>query len=374
MNNCPNCGSNINQGEAFCRNCGTKMPIPQNNIMNNMQQPQPINNINNINTQPTIPMNNQQVNNGPVTNFDNPNINTSAVQRDYESNEVLIDAYIGKNADNLKNKGFSWCTFLFGFLYPLYRKMWLIGFGWFAINSIVNMFLSKLASLITLIVGIIASIQFKKWYLTHVEEEVNKIKTENPSKTQEELIAICKKKGGTTVVPVIVAILIYGGIMYYAFSAIFTALNGNNPNNYNEPASVNTNTNTGNGLVGNLDVTIPSTLTATTQSNTIASYHTEDYKCSLMISGYAIASTYNNDAQAYLEKHVYYSASDTYSGISNKTINGKTWNYVSVTKSYGTTHYYATIDGEKIYEIEFSENSDTCAPIHNAVVNSLRFK
>ena len=53
MNNCPNCGSNINQGEAFCRNCGTKMTIPQNNIMNNMQQPQPINNINNINTQST---------------------------------------------------------------------------------------------------------------------------------------------------------------------------------------------------------------------------------------------------------------------------------------------------------------------------------
>ena len=35
---------------------------------------------------------------------------------DYED---LVDAYIGKNADKLKNGGFSGCVFFFGFLYVL---------------------------------------------------------------------------------------------------------------------------------------------------------------------------------------------------------------------------------------------------------------
>lgn len=44
MNNCPNCGSKVNQGEAFCRVCGTRVALPQNNIANNTQLAQPTNN------------------------------------------------------------------------------------------------------------------------------------------------------------------------------------------------------------------------------------------------------------------------------------------------------------------------------------------
>lgn len=44
MNNCPNCGSSVNQGDAFCKVCGTKLPLPQNNISNNTQQFQGVSN------------------------------------------------------------------------------------------------------------------------------------------------------------------------------------------------------------------------------------------------------------------------------------------------------------------------------------------
>ena len=43
MNNCPNCGANVNSDEAFCRVCGTKIAVPQNNF-NNTQQNQEMNN------------------------------------------------------------------------------------------------------------------------------------------------------------------------------------------------------------------------------------------------------------------------------------------------------------------------------------------
>ena len=64
MNNCPNCGSNVNSGEAFCRMCGTKMPVSQTNFSNNTQQPQ----------------NNGYVNNGML-------------QSSYINNEDLADVY-----------------------------------------------------------------------------------------------------------------------------------------------------------------------------------------------------------------------------------------------------------------------------------------
>ena len=40
MNNCPNCGSSLNAGDAFCGICGAKIPLPQNNGYSNgmMQQ------------------------------------------------------------------------------------------------------------------------------------------------------------------------------------------------------------------------------------------------------------------------------------------------------------------------------------------------
>lgn len=43
MNNCPNCGANLNPNEDFCRVCGTKVSLPQNNFYNNVQPPQQMN-------------------------------------------------------------------------------------------------------------------------------------------------------------------------------------------------------------------------------------------------------------------------------------------------------------------------------------------
>ena len=86
MNNCPNCGSTVNQGEAFCRMCGTKLPLPQNNIFNNnTQQPEQFVN------QPQQ-MNNQNVNfeqsyqNFNQTQKNNYNVNLDKYQYKYNKN------------------------------------------------------------------------------------------------------------------------------------------------------------------------------------------------------------------------------------------------------------------------------------------------
>ena len=71
MNTCSNCGANIEQGETFCKVCG-------NQITN-------------------------------IGNADN-----------------LINAYIGDNVDAvdaIRNRVFSFNTFLFGIYYVIYRKV-----------------------------------------------------------------------------------------------------------------------------------------------------------------------------------------------------------------------------------------------------------
>ena len=371
MNNCPNCGSNVNPGEAFCRMCGTKIPTPENNITNNTQQPQtdfsnnafqPINN--NVNS--TFQ---------PQTTF---NQNNTMVQNSYNNDDALIDAYIGKNVDKLKNGGFSGCTFFFGAIYALYRKMWLLGAIWIAAAMIANLFLPTFASLLSLVANIVISIQFKKWYMKHVEEEVAKIKAQNPGKSNKELIEICRKKGGTSMIPVIIAIIFYAAIVAYTTAQTVKTIQeakekaGNIDYNYD---NTNTNTTTDNS---DLDITIPSMLAANTiGSGNYVMYNSEDYKCYIAVTTSQYAKLYNYDAKTYMEKKIYYSATDTFSGFSTKTINGKTWQYAKVTKSYGESEHYGIVNGENAYAVEFSATNEAkskCQSAFNSAVNSMRIK
>lgn len=38
MNNCPNCGTNVNSGDFFCKVCGTTISMQSNNILDGIQQ------------------------------------------------------------------------------------------------------------------------------------------------------------------------------------------------------------------------------------------------------------------------------------------------------------------------------------------------
>lgn len=329
MNNCPNCGSKANQGDAFCKICGTKLPLPQN-IENNTFQYQQYQNI--------------------------------AYNNEIDE-EYLIDSYIGKNADKLKKGNFSINTLLFGSLYVLYRKMWLLGFIWLTINITANIFLSSIALYITIIVKIIISTQFKKYYLKHVKEQVDKIKTENPNKTKEQLMIICSQKGGTTLIPVIIAIIVYGITIFIAVASILSI--------YNRTP----------GTLDDLKVTIPNNLTMDSFSyDEYKSYHTNsniaNEYCTLGISTYH-AFYYDYDAKQYLENRIKYSSSD-YSEIRKKRINKKYWYYTEATTEFNTkNYYYVTEKNGTIYEVKFNIYNDTnkaCTNAYNTIINSLEFK
>ena len=140
----------------------------------------------------------------------------------------LIDAYIGVNSEKLKDGSFSWCTLIFGPLYVFYRKMWLFGFVWFLIISVITLLAALfsinfssilpiidygnysaaniLTFVITWIVNIVMSFMFKKLYIKKVTKKVEQIKQKNIGASNEELSKICSKKGGTTILGIILAI------------------------------------------------------------------------------------------------------------------------------------------------------------------------
>lgn len=108
MNNCPNCGSPRNQGDVFCKVCGTKLPSSQN-IETNPQQYQQITN-QNINLTDYQKSNDLQTNSN--LNFQQNQNNTYSINNEIDD-EYLIDSYIGKNTDKLKKGNFSFNTLFF---------------------------------------------------------------------------------------------------------------------------------------------------------------------------------------------------------------------------------------------------------------------
>lgn len=203
--NCGNCGSNVNPGDMFCQSCGAGI----NNSVSN--------------------------------------------QNTVISDDALIDAYIGKNIQELRKGNFSWCTFFFDVFYAFYRKMWLFGILYllsylvlFALIMVLIVILVKQTNEITFIqnyfkyyliiyggisltslaLRLIFSFKFKKSYLKHATKKVEQIKVRNMGKTNEEIKKECSKKGGTSIVGIFLALLL--PVMLYLLLAIPYAIQNKN--------------------------------------------------------------------------------------------------------------------------------------------------
>ena len=98
MNNCPNCGANIVNGDVFCRECGFRLDNPQVNNQTIYQQPI-------IGQQQGIP--------SGKTFKEMQMTNPLSGKPQYRpvTDDELINEYIGSNAKILRTGGFSFCTF-----------------------------------------------------------------------------------------------------------------------------------------------------------------------------------------------------------------------------------------------------------------------
>lgn len=247
MINCPNCGFLNSEGSAVCGNCGSSLINGTNNSQSlgtpsvNIQYTDNYSN-SNFNPNGDLDINPEFTNNMEVGNMDeNFNSNQMSQESNYEkvpfdfdsvqnateSNVVVsdddrfIDSYIGKNVSKVKKAKVSIWAFFFGPLYLWYRKMYKL----FGIVLGVNLLVSTIFSLLniplaTVVIMIIIDLglgfKFQDLYLKEVNKSVDKIKNSNQEKNEEDIINICSKKGGITIVPMIVGAVLVVMVMVFA--------------------------------------------------------------------------------------------------------------------------------------------------------------
>lgn len=346
MNNCPKCGSSVNPGESFCRMCGASLLDNSFNSFEDQhsvqQDVQPL-------FQPVFKQNGFQSSN----DFQSQNSS---------DDDVLVDAFIGKNADKIKKGDFSICTFFFGSIYALYRKMWLVGFAWIFGSIVVNMFLPFFGNLVSIGAHIWISIEFNKWYLSNVKEQVSSIKKMYPGKSIDELAKICRQKGGTTVVPVVIF-----SILLFLFIGLFVLFVVVGILSYSNYAS---------SSFDGLSVPVPESFVESNFSFSNykvynSSFSDSSDSCSLTVS--KSSTILYDDAKEYLESFV----SDVDSVIDTKVINDITWYYAESQSTYNHKYYYTSQNEDDVYRVEFSivrDDDGKCSKAYNTVLNFMEFK
>ena len=129
--------------------------------------------------------------------------------KDYETLKMV---YIGNNYVGIEESKLSFSSLLFGPIYALYRKIYLVGIVWlFIIVLLLLNFSVYVALSINLVFNIIMFLMFNSLYLKIIDKKINKIVDKHPNYTLEELKRICAKNGRTS--PVFIVIFTILGIL-----------------------------------------------------------------------------------------------------------------------------------------------------------------
>lgn len=170
---CKECGTLLNEEQNFCVVCGKQVEGANNKETS--------------------------LNNSYYSDFD----------------ESLLKSYIGNNADKILNlhrkptfQRNSMPVLYFGILYYFYRKQWLLGLIFLIGELLLILIIPEYSVYVIKFVDAIMLMYFIPYYIKNARTKINKIKEENPNKSKEELMEICKKKGGTTILPIIGCIIV----------------------------------------------------------------------------------------------------------------------------------------------------------------------
>ena len=321
------------------------------------------NNENNINTNPIV--NDNTINNQSVNQFENSiennqSINNIEANREVNSNynqnlsldEKLLSAYVGNNYDKIINKKFNVSAFFFSFFYLAYRKIYLLTFILLVVLNLLSK-ISNILSFITIIVLIVIGFTFNKNYILYSKKQIDKIKKNNSNLSEEQLIEIVRKKGGTSTAGMIIFMIIWFVIAAF--------LNSVTPTKYKT------------ATVGDYDNDY--VLEYSVPSNLMNFSSDDDYKLYGSISGLKASCKYeiiyNNtpfDVYGYENEEALRSAFD--SEYSTINLNDKTWHYKNKTGKIEYAFYDE--DVKALYKI-FLEGDSQCLSYNDKISQSFKF-
>ena len=123
--------------------------------------------------------------------------------------EKLLIAYIGNNYQQIMQQKFSFSALFLSWIYTLYRKVYIPSIIGMIAFVILGFLPNLIFSIIALIFVIVLGINFNKWYIAYAKKQISKIKTNNPVANENELVNICKNKGGTNIWMAIVILVVF---------------------------------------------------------------------------------------------------------------------------------------------------------------------
>lgn len=323
---CTNCGTYINETDKFCKNCGEKNKNDHavqysysRNYSNTTKSTYNTNHEAQFNyshnysnqTKPSYNLNsNHEDQYYSKYSFD-PSKYSYATTYTPSGDDKYVKAYIGTNYEHIKNSKISLPALFFGAYYLLYRKVWNCALIYIIINAAAQLLLGdSLSTLAAIILNIYTAYKFKDIYLKKVDNHVERIKQENLDKTNEELINICKKKGGVTIAaPIIGFFGIY--IIIFLIAVIFFLLGFTNELPTTESTDIKEEI-----------VETPSSLSYTLPSDFSINYESDKYKifnykepttstyCYISTDLNTTTSLYTNE-EDYLTKHMIFNSTET---------------------------------------------------------------
>lgn len=138
---------------------------------------------------------------------------------DVNHDDELLEVFIGPNFDKITHKRFNFSGFFFGPLYLCYRKLFLFGFIFYVISSIILTFSNYI--FILGIIHLFIAIFVNQFYVSYAKKKINKIKKNDSDKPFEEVKQICATKGRTNLGLAILCMVLTIVIVSIIFSIIF---------------------------------------------------------------------------------------------------------------------------------------------------------
>lgn len=132
----------------------------------------------------------------------------------------LKQIFVGKKFDKFEKKVFSIPAFFFGGLYFAYRKMLIHSIIVTLVVSLMDSIAMKLPHLnltiiSTLCIHIALGLFFPLWYRKFYNNKVNSLLAKSVDKSEQDIINLTQKQGGTSVAYLIIFIIINSVLMNY---------------------------------------------------------------------------------------------------------------------------------------------------------------
>ena len=343
---------------------GTDLLYNQNN---NPQQPEEKN----------IPEENQ---------LNNLNDNNTNEMLEHISDDDLLAAYVGNNYPKIGGKPINFAAMFFNFLYLLYRKQYLYALLYYAIY-LGLLYLGINYIIVSICLGLLLGVGFNTFYINKAKRKVEIIKSQNKDRPLYEIKKICERKGGTSIIALILGIVVQiisvallSVTILASFTFFYSLVNSNE-----EEIEID---DSFDGIIKyDTKANIP---------NTFSVYIPEDYKPTSFNDNsqydYEIidkSNTYNTctftlgrvkdetNPEKYLKKLAYYYEQSAFYKVETKQINNLEWQLYTSNDKSETTYYYVTEINNKVYMLNIvipKEDNIKCKENSSLIVESIQEK